>query len=1324
MRCDVLNEKETTSAAMCKLTENKMLNTIFFSFVKISKVVSIALLVLSLISSRASAMTYPVSLQQRITFSDIIAEGKVIAQSTFKNSNGQIETRHSLLIYKCFKGAGLDTMVFITSGGIFQGEMLQVCPSLYVELGEQAIFLLRNTPEGIRAVAANQSMIHIQYEKSIAYDRYHHQQYELTNLYDIIEQNTGHKFQELISVKDIKSQAKKNSTITKTHPVTIKALPNITNISPTTITAGTTSLLTITGTGFGTSPGIIEFKSANDGGATYITAPVASITSWTDTKVEVIVPTASGTGSVRLTTGGMSSIAPQLLTVTYNIINNLTPQIGMSDLLNKNGLGGYTFLYNTNFVSNLPALEAFRSAMEKWRCATNVNFSEDFMSGSCSKLNTTTISCAIKDGVNVVSFDNNCSLPLGVLGRASYYSSACGTGVDFRWYIDEIDILFDVTPPGFAWNFGPSLSTPGEIDFESVVLHEMGHAHQLGHVINPGKVMHYNLTPGVNQRNLDPSIDIAGGLYVLTKTAVPNSCGDPDMVPINNAKCNVRCLNRPYFEADKTFIVSGSKVCFKNLSDSLGLVSQWTWDFDDPSSGILNTSGNSAACHVFNNPGLYNIRLRIKNSSGEEQFYRRVYIEVIDIVCDTSTEVCGNLVRNGNFENYSFCPGSGAASKASIQFASPWQAPINTGTCDYYHVCATAASALRPLSSFSGTQAPRSGVAYGGLLITMNEYIQVELRSTLKAGKCYRATAYFSLADKADTALKELQLYFTPYLVQGSKGPQGNKIFGNAQVSGPGTFVTNKTGWTKVSGTFTATGCERYLTVGNFEENPAILSGLGGNLPAYYYIDDICVTECDTVKCPCMPCNLDVNVRTNLASCNKNDGTATVSVVSGSGGPYTYLWDDATTGSANNNLKAGTHSVTITDGGNCSATVDASIQQIDLLPLRVEINSHETCYKKGELWIFVDGSGPFTFELSNGQVINGTGYQNIKNLSAGIYTVKVTDKNGCERSAVKEIKKMKDPPPVNLIKLADVTCNSKGKIRADFIGFSPAVYMYLNGKYKGFISAWDSIAYRDFDNLNAGWNVIKFNFFDDDRCTLIDSVYINSLSGTNLTILSNGDCNSGFQVTADVVGGTSPYVYLWDSQTGFQITPSITLNTPGTYTVTVTDMYACESTSIITISPCNCTNPPKLNLITKTDASCSQFNGTATASVTGGTGTTPFTYSWSSIPAQTGFVATGLSADTYTVTVTDINACTNTASVVIENIKINTTIAKGTANCTECGCKEWLLVNATSGTPPFTYNWNSNGYTKRYQNNLCPGTYMITVTDAAGCNEVVSVSVP
>jgi hypothetical protein len=125
------------------------------------------------------------------------------------------------------------------------------------------------------------------------------------------------------------------------------------------------------------------------------------------------------------------------------------------------------------------------------------------------------------DNINIVRFDVGAELPAGVLGRTSSYWNGCAQGSDVNWFVAELDIVYN---DGINWNFGPGAPTGGQIDFESVSVHELGHAHQLGHVIDNSKIMFWSAGPGSANRILSQE-DIDGASDVQTRSTGNPVCG-------------------------------------------------------------------------------------------------------------------------------------------------------------------------------------------------------------------------------------------------------------------------------------------------------------------------------------------------------------------------------------------------------------------------------------------------------------------------------------------------------------------------------------------------------------------------------------------------------------------------------------------------------------------------------------------------------------------------------------------------------------------------------------------------------------------------------
>jgi len=212
-----------------------------------------------------------------------------------------------------------------------------------------------------------------------------------------------------------------------------------------------------------------------------------------------------------------------------------------------------------------------------------------------------------------------------------------------------------------------------------------------------------------------------------------------------------------------------------------------------------------------------------------------------------------------------------------------------------------------------------------------------------------------------------------------------------------------------------------------------------------------------------------------------------------------------------------------------------------------------------------------------------------------------------------------------------------------------------------------------------------------------------ALSDTNVYCHGNNSASA----TAHLVGGTPPYTYLWNDA-HHQTNITATGLSVGTYTVYAHDAYSNEDTAFVTI-----TQPNVLTALVNTSANVI-CNGTSTGilSCTTGGGTRPYAYSWTG--GATDSITSGLSAGSYTLTLSDIHGCSVTASNIVSQPAPLTAFAN-TTNDVNChnGSNGTAVSTVNGGTSPFTYLWTGGG-TNSTISGLTAGTYTLTVRDACG----------
>lgn len=457
------------------------------------------------------------------------------------------------------------------------------------------------------------------------------------------------------------------------------------------------------------------------------------------------------------------------------------------------------------------------------------------------------------------------------------------------------------------------------------------------------------------------------------------------------------------------------------------------------------------------------------------------------------------------------------------------------------------------------------------------------------------------------------------------------------------------------------------------------------------------------------------------------DGSITANPTSGLS-PYTYLWSNAATTQTISALCAGTYTVTVTDANGCTGSDSYTITEPPLLTVSLAGSIYAggwgvSCNGACDDTLTTTptgGTAPYLYTWSNG----GPNSPIQPGLCAGTYTVTVTDVNGCTASANFTVTE----PPVLIAGLAGsiyaggwgVSCNGAcdDTLTASASGgTSPYNYAWSNGGPNSIIQTGICAGTFTVTVTDANGCTASANFTVTEPPVLVAG-----LSGSLFTggwgVSCNGACDDTLTATAS--GGTSPYSYTW-SNAGPN-SPNQTGICAGTYTVTVTDSNGCTASANFTV-----TEPPVLNVnLSPTSLACdTACTNSLTANASGGTA--PYTYCWSSsgpaVPCPGPASITNLCIAAYTVTVTDVNGCTVSASFTFSpaGTPINVTLASTNNSC-NAACNDTITSTVLSGTPPYTYTWTPAAPNSPNYYGACIGTYTVTVTDANGCSGTASIT--
>ena len=429
--------------------------------------------------------------------------------------------------------------------------------------------------------------------------------------------------------------------------------------------------------------------------------------------------------------------------------------------------------------------------------------------------------------------------------------------------------------------------------------------------------------------------------------------------------------------------------------------------------------------------------------------------------------------------------------------------------------------------------------------------------------------------------------------------------------------------------------------------------------------------------------------------------------ITGGAAPFTYAWSTtpAQSGATATNLSSGSYTVSVTDNNGCPGTATFTVNpppnsfNINLTPQSV------SCFggnNGGITSTLTGGTGPFTYTWGTAPIQNSA---NAINLTAGTYTVSISDAVGCSATASATV--------------SAPTALSVSNTKTDILCFGMATgsaTVTASGGTPNYSYLWSNAGNSaSLTNVSAGNLTVTVT--DANNCTTTSSLTINqpatplTVTQSQIDVLCFGASTGSATVLAN--GGTGAYTYQWNT-TPTQTSATATSLSANTYTTTVTDENNCTATITTTI---NQPTAPVVASVTQSSPLCfGQAVAQATASATGGTGA--YTYAWNTTPAQTIATATNLSAGSYTVTINDANNCSSSASTTISPAPSPLVVSLLPTDVLCFGAATGSVAASASGSNGhYTYTWRTTPVqTTATASSLTAGSYTVTVTDVVGCS--------
>lgn len=441
---------------------------------------------------------------------------------------------------------------------------------------------------------------------------------------------------------------------------------------------------------------------------------------------------------------------------------------------------------------------------------------------------------------------------------------------------------------------------------------------------------------------------------------------------------------------------------------------------------------------------------------------------------------------------------------------------------------------------------------------------------------------------------------------------------------------------------------------------------------------------------------------------------------------YDFVWNTGDTTLTIDSLGSMAYSITVTDQSGCTATASTTLGQPGELQLLAQNTTIQdaTCSGAMDGFILVGATGgstlagnTYSYQWEGAAAPDTVINTQLDDLNPGTYGLTVTDANGCTADAAYNVGAAK-VLDITLVDLQDVSCNGDGDGEITVSGTASG-----QTPFDDFTFDWTAVASgatlsgENITNLEPGQYAITLTDQDPAGCMAMDTFEISEPDPLQIQLidLQNESCENGGNdgsVTIGVSGGTFPYSYQWSDMQMDSIAAGLS---EGDYDVEVVDANGCTADDSFTITA---PTPPQVTALPADTLDCpGDTDGSLTVTAVPG-GAPIDTYEWSN--SQTGTTIDNLSPGSYELTITAEDGCftVDTGFVVSPSPVVIDSILANSPSCVG-GEDGSLVVNASGGTPPYTYIWENTPDNDTTANVLFPGlsagTYQLTVVDANGC---------